>query len=54
MASNENPFGPSPMALEAIRAAAAEVHLYPDNDAASCGWALEGPPINWRGTDFYC
>jgi histidinol-phosphate aminotransferase len=33
MASNENPFGPSPLALEAIRAAAAEVNLYPDNDA---------------------
>lgn len=34
MASNENPFGPSPRALEAIRAAAAEVNLYPDMDAA--------------------
>ncbi len=33
MASNENPFGPSPLAIEAIRAAAAEVNLYPDNDA---------------------
>jgi histidinol-phosphate aminotransferase len=33
LASNENPFGPSPMAIEAIRAAAAEVNLYPDNDA---------------------
>ncbi len=33
MASNENPFGPSPLALEAIRAAAADVNLYPDNDA---------------------
>ncbi len=33
MASNENPFGPSPLAIEAIRAAAAEVDLYPDNDA---------------------
>jgi histidinol-phosphate aminotransferase len=34
MASNENPFGPSPLALEAIRAAAADVNLYPDNDAS--------------------
>lgn len=34
LASNENPFGPSPRALEAIRAAAGEVHLYPDNDAS--------------------
>lgn len=32
MASNENPFGPSPRALAAIRAAAADVHLYPDNE----------------------
>jgi histidinol-phosphate aminotransferase len=32
MASNENPFGPSPKALEAMRAAAAEANLYPDND----------------------
>ena len=32
LASNENPFGPSPRALEAIRNAASEVNLYPDND----------------------
>ncbi len=31
MASNENPFGPSPLAIEAIRAAACEVNFYPDN-----------------------
>jgi histidinol-phosphate aminotransferase len=30
LASNENPLGPSPLAIEAIRAAAAEVALYPD------------------------
>jgi len=30
MASNENPFGPSLRALEAMRAAAAGAHLYPD------------------------
>jgi histidinol-phosphate aminotransferase len=30
LASNENPLGPSPLAVEAIRAAAAEVGLYPD------------------------
>lgn len=40
LASNENPFGPSPMALEAIRAAAAEVNLYPDNDASELRQAL--------------
>jgi histidinol-phosphate aminotransferase len=34
LASNENPFGPSPLALESIREAAAEVNLYPDNDAS--------------------
>ena len=31
MASNENPFGPSPLAIEAIKAATAEVNFYPDN-----------------------
>jgi histidinol-phosphate aminotransferase len=40
LASNENPFGPSPLALEAIRAAAAEVNLYPDNDAGELRAAL--------------
>lgn len=33
LASNENPYGPSPKAIEAIRAAASEVHRYPDGDA---------------------
>lgn len=32
LASNENPFGPSPKAVEAARAAAADVHVYPDPD----------------------
>ncbi len=32
LASNENPLGPSPAAVEAICEAAAEVRLYPDND----------------------
>src|SRR5215831_11554014 len=40
LASNENPFGPSPLALEAIRKAAAEVNLYPDNDASELREAL--------------
>jgi len=31
MASNENSFGPSPLAIEAIKAAAREVNFYPDN-----------------------
>jgi histidinol-phosphate aminotransferase len=30
LASNENPLGPSPLAVEAIEAAARKVHLYPD------------------------
>jgi len=30
LASNENPLGPSPKAVEAIRAAAGDVHRYPD------------------------
>ncbi|GIX06236.1 MAG: histidinol-phosphate aminotransferase [Candidatus Poribacteria bacterium] len=33
LASNENPLGPSPRALEAIRSAAKQVHLYPDGNA---------------------
>ncbi|HLK33459.1 MAG TPA: aminotransferase class I/II-fold pyridoxal phosphate-dependent enzyme, partial [Terriglobales bacterium] len=33
LASNENPFGPSPRAVEAIREAAEQAHFYPDNDA---------------------
>lgn len=34
LASNENPLGPSPRAVEAIRAAADQVHLYPDAAAS--------------------
>lgn len=30
VASNENPLGPAPMALDAIRNAATEMHIYPD------------------------
>ena len=40
LASNENPFGPSPLAMEAIRRTAAEVHLYPDNETTELRWAL--------------
>src|SRR6185503_20018805 len=42
LASNENPFGPSPRAVEAIRAAATEVNLYPDNDACDLRAELAG------------
>jgi histidinol-phosphate aminotransferase len=40
MASNENPLGPSPLALEAMRAAAAEANFYPDIDATALRLAL--------------
>lgn len=33
LASNENPLGPSPAALAAIKRAARQVHLYPDGNA---------------------
>jgi histidinol-phosphate aminotransferase len=33
LASNENPLGPSPKALAAMREAVAQVHLYPDGNA---------------------
>ena len=33
LASNENPYGPSPKAVAAMRDAAASVHRYPDGDA---------------------
>jgi histidinol-phosphate aminotransferase len=33
LASNENPLGPSPAAVAAIKAAARQIHLYPDGNA---------------------
>jgi len=33
LASNENPLGPSPAALEVVRDYAGEMHIYPDGDA---------------------
>jgi histidinol-phosphate aminotransferase len=38
LASNENPFGPSPRAMEAMRAALPQLHDYPD---ASCHYLRE-------------
>ena len=32
LASNENPFGPSPLALEAMQQALSQLHLYPDGN----------------------
>ena len=40
MASNENPFGPSPLAVEAMRRASADIHVYPDNDLIELRGAL--------------
>jgi histidinol-phosphate aminotransferase len=42
MASNENPFGPSPRALEAMRQAAPTAHLYPDNEVTELRSRLIG------------
>ena len=33
LASNENPLGPSPKAIEAVKAAAERMHIYPDGSA---------------------
>ncbi len=49
LASNENPLGPSPKAIQAMRAAAENAHIYPDGGgfylrkaiAAKLGLALE-------------
>jgi histidinol-phosphate aminotransferase len=40
LASNENPFGPSPKAVEAICRAASAVHRYPDGDSRRLKEAL--------------
>ena len=42
LASNENPLGPSPRALEAIRAALDRLHLYPDGNGYSLREKLAG------------
>ena len=40
LASNENPLGPSPRAVEAMRQAAAEIHRYPDGASFALRSAL--------------
>jgi histidinol-phosphate aminotransferase len=35
LGSNENPLGPSPLAIRAMEAAVKSVHLYPDNDSVA-------------------
>ncbi len=42
MDANENPFGPSPRALEAMRATLAAVHSYPDDDCSVLRHHLAG------------
>ncbi|RYG66452.1 aminotransferase class I/II-fold pyridoxal phosphate-dependent enzyme, partial [bacterium] len=40
LASNENPYGPSPLAIEAVAAAARGMHVYPDGAAYALRHAL--------------
>lgn len=40
ISSNENPLGSAPMALDAIRSAAEEMHIYPDGGGYKLGTAL--------------
>ncbi|MGO8969191.1 MAG: histidinol-phosphate transaminase [Myxococcaceae bacterium] len=40
LASNENPLGPSPKAVEAMRRAAAETHLYPEGSSRELTQAI--------------
>lgn len=50
LASNENPLGPSPLALEAILRAAREVHIYPEATARVLRGQLAshvGVPDDW-------
>jgi len=42
LASNENPLGPSPKALEALRSGIEELHLYPDGGGFELKAALAG------------
>ena len=42
LSANENPFGPSPAAIEAYRAAAAALHRYPPTDHAALRAAIAG------------
>jgi histidinol-phosphate aminotransferase len=58
LASNENPLGPAPRAVEAIRRAATEAHIYPDPEcrdlvaALAAKWQVEAEGIVvGRGSD---
>lgn len=45
LASNENPLGPSPLAVSAARAALSDIHRYPDGN----GFALKNALAHWHG-----
>jgi histidinol-phosphate aminotransferase len=50
LASNENPLGPSPLAIAAVRKAVAEVHIYPEPTAPHLRAKLAahvGLPADW-------
>ncbi len=47
LASNENPLGPSPAAVEAMRRVAGQAHIYPDGG----GWALRQAIAAKHGLD---
>jgi histidinol-phosphate aminotransferase len=47
LASNENPLGPSPQAVAAMREALDRAHFYPDGG----GWALRGAIAEMHGLD---
>src|SRR5271156_229465 len=38
--SNENPFGPSPRAVDAMKSALAAANFYPDDDGTELRWKL--------------
>ena len=52
LASNENPLGPSPLALKALIAAVDSVHLYPDGAALALRDAL-APVLGVAADQFF-
>ena len=49
LASNENPFGPSPKALEAMESVIRQLHLYPDGSASVLKRALADSLRQFQG-----
>ena len=52
LASNENPFGPSPLAIQAIQEASNDVHLYPDGACTDIKRSLA--QLHNLAADNYC